>query len=236
MAKLEKMAKDLEELQALMNKPKTLSNQAAGMFQEERRRIYEDPFLNTAGRAAKIEETQNLLARELMKELSQVKADIKSKQDKIVKEAESIVIGTIEKASEHDSLMFQHKFEQIKAEIGLSPNKDVALRNFKKFVQTIDHPSFAREIRNEFSSLANSLGGLGVDKTQLHLILKEVTSKAMTEEQKRALEIKESVESARQSDLLLKGGMHHSTLSNIIGHHAADFVNSPDEYLAKHTE
>ncbi|MER3121278.1 hypothetical protein ABQG71_08725 [Bacillus altitudinis] len=236
MPKLEKMIQDLGELRELMNKPKTLSTQAAGMFQEERRRIYADPFLSEAGRGAKIEETQNLLARELMKELGQVKAGIKKAQDKIVRDAESIIVGTIEQPSEHDSLMFKHKFEQIKAEIGLSPNQTVALRNFKEFVKAIDHPSFAREIRNEFSSLANSLGGLGVDKTQLHLILKEVTSKAMTEDQKRALEIKESVESARNNDLLIKGGVHHSTLSNIIGHHAADFVNSPDEYLDKHAE
>ncbi|MGN8045764.1 hypothetical protein [Bacillus sp. 22190] len=236
MTKLEKMTQDLREMRELMNKPKTLSTQAAGMFQEERRRIYSDPFLSEAGRGAKIEETQNLLARELMKEFSQVKASIKAAQDKIVRDAESIIVGAIEQPSEHDSLMFKHKFEQLKAEIGLSPNQTVALRNFKDFVEAIDHPSFAREIRNEFSSLSNSLVGLGVGKEQLHSILKNINSKAMTEEQKSALEIKESVESARQSDLLLKGGMHHSTLSNIIGHHTADFVNSPDEYLDKHAE
>ncbi|MFL0437098.1 hypothetical protein ACH0BG_10620 [Bacillus pumilus] len=236
MTKLEQIKKGFEELRELKKKPQKIAVDAATVYNYEREKIRVNPDLSTTGKESKYSKLQKDIAWALMKEYSEVQKRVSSLQDKLIKQAQAVILEPVKEPDAYATLMFNREYEQFKADIALAPNGAVANRKIKDFFNKVEDPFFAQQIKSELSSLTNTMLSVGADKEGVSSAIDKLNSKSLTSEHKEAMEMLENIESSKKSELLLTDGMHHTHIKNVIGLEASKYVNKPDEYLSTYAE
>ncbi|WP_285526597.1 hypothetical protein [Bacillus altitudinis] len=236
MTKLEQIKKGFEELRELKKKPQKIAVDAATVYNYEREKIRVNSDLSTTGKESKYSKLQKDIAWALMKEYSEVQKRVSSLQDKLIKQAQAVILEPVKEPDAYTTLMFNREYEQFKADIALAPNGTIADRRIKDFFNKVEDPFFAQQIKSELSSLTNTMLSVGADKGIVSSAVDKLNSKSLTSEHKEAMEMLESVESSKKSELLLTDGMHHTHIKNVIGIEASKYVNKPDEYLSTYAD
>ena len=197
--------------------------------------IERDPMLSGQGRAMKKEEVKKQYKEALIKELRKIREEYDQAVIKARVAAETILNEKPEKPSPTAVSTFERKSNDFKMRLMLQTNAETALRELKDFVNAQNDPYFAYQILNEFPALVQSiLGAAGSDsatyKTKLRDVYDTIVSKSMTEEQKKAKSIYDSLEHELDRPLMIEGGAEMTAIRDTFGTQVARYANNPHQY------
>lgn len=203
--------------------------------------IDRDPLLSPHGKHMKKEEVKKQYEKALMKELRRIRDEYDQTVIKARVAAENILNEKPTKPSPTAVSTFERKFNDFKMRLMLQTNAETALRELKDFVNAQNDPYFAYQILSEFPALVQSiLGAAGSDsatyKTKLRDVYDTIVSKSMTEEQKKAKSIYDSLEHELDRPLMIEGGAEMNAIRDTFGPQVAKYANNPHQYVLENEQ
>lgn len=197
--------------------------------------IDRDPLLSPHGKHMKKEEVKKQYEKALMKELRRIRDEYDQTVIKARVAAETILNEKPTKPSPTAVSTFERKFNDFKMRLMLQTNAKTALRELKDFVEAQNDPYFAHQILTEFPALVQSIlsvAGRDSDeyKIQLRDVYNTIVDKSMTEEQKKAQSIYDSLEHELDRPLMIEGGVEMNAIRDTFGPQVARYANNPHQY------
>lgn len=210
-----------------------LSKQTAAKAEIDR--IATDSDLSESGKNRKRADIKKKHGEQFIKEVRVMRSeyDRASIQAKVA--AEALLNSGQQKPSETTLATFNREFSMLKTELLLETNPESAMRKLKGFVEKQSDAYLANQIQGEFASIIGSvLDTAGSDKAkykvELQRTLETVRDKSVSEEQKKAQQVYETMDAEWGRDLFLPNGIQYNAISSALGPEFARASNKPQYY------
>ncbi|AZB43506.1 hypothetical protein CEF21_15015 [Bacillus sp. FJAT-42376] len=235
MSKYQEMLTHFSMLREVSESTGTFVTTVRDLYKEECGKIESNSDLSEHGKLKKKEALQKDFGEAFIRNARKLKEERNLSAVKTRTAAEMIMNEKPKKPSEIAVKSFERKLSELKMDIMLESRPESALSKIQSFAKEITDPYLSDQIIENFPSLAQSVIQIAGSnpakyKSELHAVLSESRSKAISPEQKKAAELFDIAGDNFGRDLFFPQGMEMTLIKQTFGPRIAEYANRPEFY------
>lgn len=236
MSNYEKMKEYYKKTYDIESNVTPLVSALKDMVNEEIDKVRTDPTLSPEGRKLKTDEIMDKYGKQFIEQAKKMREEYDEAVIKAKARAEMILNEAPSKPNGVDDKTFERELNELKMDLLLSTNPQTSFEKVEQFVKAQDNAYNAFKLKQEMPELVKSVLSIADKndesklKTELRRTVDSLNNKVMTDEQREAQRIYDTIGDQYGKELFLPSGLQMNVIQQSVGEKYAKYANRPQDY------